>query len=154
MIKVWISVLLALCVLLSVNASSESSASSSSGSSSSSKSSNDVSSSKASSESEASSESAICTVLRTVLEQAMDSGALDVATLLADASLMSLNNRLTRFRQKVITGDVTNVRFIEWFVARLNRTVEEIFDECDLESDVLATAFDNLLQDLIDGWFH
>ena len=132
-------------ILIAVQASSESSSSSSSGSS------NDVSSVQARSESEASSESEICSALRSALAQATDAGSIDVATLLANSLLTSLSDQLSNFRQRVSTGDVTSVQDIEKFVTQLRETVEEIFDECDLNFSLIQGAFDNLLQDLINS---
>ena len=131
------------CLLHGVHASSESSSSS--------ESSNDVSSVQASSDSFSSSESEICSALRTALEQETDAGSIDVATLLANASLTSLSDQLRNFRQRVSTGDVTSVQDITMFVAQLREAVEGIFGECDLDFSLIQNAFDDLLQDLING---
>ena len=142
--------MLLLCILIAVQASSESSPSSSS------ESSNDVSSVQARSESEASSESEICSALRITLAQATDARSIDVATLLANASLTSLSDQLRNFRQRVSTGDVTSVQDITIFVAQLREAVEEVFETCCLDfsliQNLIQNAFDNLLQDLINGY--
>ena len=143
--KLSITIMLLSSILFTVNASSESSSSSSS------ESGNDVSSVQARSESEASSESEICSALRTALAQATDARSIDVATLLANASLTSLSDQLRNFRQRVSTGDVTSVQDITIFVAQLREAVEGIFDECDLDFSLIENAFDDLLQDLING---
>ena len=156
--SLWIASLLLSCIV-GVHASSDSSSSSSSSSGSS----NDVSSVRASSESGASSESAICIALRTALDQTIEAGPLDVATLLTDAFLTSLNERLNNFRQAISSGDVTSQSRIIEFVQDLQGEVKEVIDECDLDSDegfgeddleaLLDAAFDVLLQDLISGLF-
>ena len=86
--------------------------------------------------------------------QALMDGTLDVASLLAEVPLTSLRDQLSDFRRNVSTGDVTSVQDITMFVAQLREAVEKIFDECDLDFSLIQNAFDDLLQDLINGkWF-
>ena len=136
----WITSMLLSSILFTVQASSESRASPSS------ESSNDVSSVQASSDSVSSSESEICSALRTALEQETDAGSIDVATLLANASLTSLSNQLSVLTQRASTGEVIRVQELEMFVTQLRETVEKLFDECDLDFSLIQGAFDNLLQ--------
>ena len=138
------------CLLHAVHTSSESSSSS--------ESSNDVSSAQ----SATGSESAACTALRTTLEQALEAGSLDVATLLADESLdlTLLNNRLNIFVQAIRNGDVTSEVAIERFLAMLSTSVLNVIADCDLDeivretnlASLLEVAFGSLLQDLTNGF--
>ena len=92
-----------------------------------------------------------CTSLGTALEQAIAAGSFDAATLPVDQPLTSLLNRLSNFRERVITGETTSVSKIEKFVEQLRSFVGNVFKKCDLRNDLLEAAFEILLQDLIQG---
>ena len=96
-------------------------------------------------------ESETCISLGTALEQAIATGSFDPATFPVDQPLTSLLNRLSNFRERVITGETTSVSKIEKFVEQLRSFVGNVFNKCDLSNDLLEAAFEILLQDLIKG---
>ena len=67
-----------------------------------------------------------CPPLRATLMQAIDDGALDVSTLLAEVPLTSLNDQLNNFIQNISNGDVTGADQIINFLRLLNDSLNDV----------------------------
>ena len=94
-----------------------------------------------------------CPPLRATLMQALDDGTLEVASLLAEVPLTSLNDQLNNFAQNISNSDIIGADEIVTLLRLLNDSLNDVINECGLNSSdadlqvLLEMGFDDLLQD-------